>query len=259
LQSLRKVRSIGYSSGSLSSPEEFWAQRFPDDDKWKPKIVALQHAREGLTACGLPKADSYRVKLLEDGTFDIIASTTDVKTIAPLAELPVSVLDLKGSSVTDLAPLAKMSKLRRLRIEGLQIKDFAPLSSCRQLELLYAGSTGITDLAPLRGLHLMALDLATTHIHDLSPLAGMPLRVLRVDRTNPADAHPLASCQSLEWLGINRDVPHLADLRGLPKLSRISSEWTSLDKAELDPYHSQPQKTAAEYWAEVGSSKSSVH
>ena len=97
----------------------------------------------------------------------------------------------------------------------------------------------------------MALDVTSTQIRDLSPLAGMPLRVLHVDRTNPGDAHPLLSCPGLEWLGINREVPHLTELRGLSKLSRISYDWTTLDKPDLDPYHAQPQKTAAEYWAEV--------
>ena len=254
LVALKKLRSIGFNSSEQWSPEEFWAQRFPDDEQWKAKIAEVQRGRAALVACGLAKPEVWRVKLLEDGTFDITASTS-LKTIEPICLLPVGILDLKSSGISSLAPVGRLTMLRRLRIDSTPVRDLAPLAACKQLEVLYAASTAVGDLTPLHGLPLVALDVSSVHPVNLSALGGMPLRVLHVDRTTVADAHPLLSCPSLEWLGINRDAKHLEELRHLPKLSRISYEWSSLDKADLDPLRAQPQKTATEYWAEVDASK----
>jgi serine/threonine protein kinase len=254
LVSLKKLRSIGFNSSEQWSPEEFWAQRFPNDEQWKPKIAEVQRGRAALAACGLSKPEIWRVKLLDDGTFDIVASTT-LKTIEPLCLLPVSVLDIKSSGISDLTPVGRLTMLRRLRIESTPVKNLAPLAACRQLEVLYAASTPVGDLTPLRGLPLIALDVSGIHSVNLSPLEGMPLRVLHLERTTIADAHSLLSCSALEWLGINRDAKHLEELRRLPKLTRISYEWSLLDKPDLDPFRARPLKTASEYWAEVDSSK----
>src|SRR4030042_188264 len=87
---------------------------------------------------------------------------------------PGTTLDLDGTPVTELAPLAGLTQLTTLDLAGTPVTELAPLAGLTQLTTLYLGWTPVTDLAPLAGLtQLMMLYLDGTPVTELAPLAGL--------------------------------------------------------------------------------------
>ncbi len=102
-------------------------------------------------------------------------------------------LDLANLPLTDLACLADL-RPERLDLSGTAVADLGPLAdqtSLRELRLL---ACPVTDLGPLAGLELQSLDLRDTRVRDLSALAGMPLRWLDLRDAPATDLAPLADC-----------------------------------------------------------------
>uniref|UniRef100_UPI00356186CF leucine-rich repeat domain-containing protein n=1 Tax=Roseovarius sp. TaxID=1486281 RepID=UPI00356186CF len=83
-------------------------------------------------------------------------------------------LNLRGTGISDLAPLAGMTEMTTLNLSGKGITDLAPLAGMTAMTSLTLQGTGISDLAPLAGMTAMiSLTLQGTGISDLAPLAGM--------------------------------------------------------------------------------------
>jgi hypothetical protein len=102
----------------------------------------------------------------------------DCRHVDALAGLTrLQVLDVRGSDVNDLAPLAGLAQLQELHLDGCTgIADLAPLAGLAQLWYLRLnGCPGVADIAPLAGLgQLLGLDLSgCTSVTDLAPLAGV--------------------------------------------------------------------------------------
>ncbi len=104
------------------------------------------------------------------------------------------------SPVVDLAPLAKLSRLEHLDLNGTSKTDFTTLGNLKQLTILRLNDTQIDDLAPLASLtHLEDISLARTRVTDLAPLAKLPaLKFLNLSGTPVTDLAPLASIPSLQ-------------------------------------------------------------
>jgi hypothetical protein len=65
------------------------------------------------------------------------------------------VLDLSGTGVTDLGPLAGFSGLERLDLSSTGVTDLGPLAELSDLEWLDLSNTGVTDLGPLAKLSVL--------------------------------------------------------------------------------------------------------
>jgi len=91
-----------------------------------------------------------------------------------------------------------------LDLTGTQIIDLTPLAGM-PVELLYLGDTQVSDLTPLAGMQLMGLWIWGTQIDDLTPLAGMPLKWLSFGETQVSDLTPLVG-MPLRWLELD-DTP----------------------------------------------------
>jgi hypothetical protein len=76
--------------------------------------------------------------------------------------------------VTDLAPLTQLTSLQNIDIDGTSVTDLAPLAGLPRLRWLYIGSTDhVLDLSPLRDLP----ELADLWIADPAPEIDLtPLR-----------------------------------------------------------------------------------
>ena len=86
---------------------------------------------------------------LEDRTFSDLAifrgmklhelglsGCTNVSDLSPLADMPLKVLNLRGTGVSDLSPLTKMP-LVELDLDGcVKLTNLQPLKDCRTLERL---------------------------------------------------------------------------------------------------------------------------
>ena len=90
-------------------------------------------------------------------------------------------LDLRNQGLTDadILPLAEMTNLKELQLDGNQITDLTPLAGLTQLEILHLGgdergNESLQDLSPLSGLNnLKELYLPASSLNDLSPLSGL--------------------------------------------------------------------------------------
>ena len=90
-------------------------------------------------------------------------------------------LDLRNQGLTDadILPLAEMTNLKELQLDGNQITDLTPLAGLTGLETLHLGGSeggneSLQDLSPLSGLtNLKELYLPASSLNDLSPLAGL--------------------------------------------------------------------------------------
>ena len=130
-------------------------------------------------------------------------------------------LDLRGSLVSDLGPLANLTTLERLDLTGTQVSDIEPLGNLTVLGRLELIDTHISDIGPLVNLtRLERLDLDGTQISDIRPLANLTsLEWLSLMRTPISDFSSLANLTSLKWLNLMRtqisDIDPLASLNSL--------------------------------------------
>ena len=90
------------------------------------------------------------------------------------------------NAVTDIGPLAKLTKLVDLNIHTQDISDLTPLSGLTSLIELRLAANSFTDLVPLRGLaSLQYLELTGNDITDIGPLSGL-INLKQLDlRFNP--------------------------------------------------------------------------
>ena len=84
-------------------------------------------------------------------------------------------LNLAGTQVADLTPLAALTNLERLNLGGTQVAGVTPLAALTNLQSLYLSSTQVADVAPLAALtNLQTLDLRGTRVTDFSPVRHVP-------------------------------------------------------------------------------------
>jgi hypothetical protein len=90
------------------------------------------------------------------------------------------------NAVTNISPLANLTKLVDLNIHTQDISDLTPLSGLTSLIELRLAANSFTDLGPLRGLaNLQYLELTGNDITDITPLSGLT-SLMQLDlRFNP--------------------------------------------------------------------------
>src|SRR4030042_1185472 len=117
---------------------------------------------------------------------------TPVTELAPLAGLTqLTTLDLAGTPVTELAPLAGLTQLTTLYLGGTPVTELAPLAGLTQLTTLYLGWTKVTEPAPVAGqTQLTTLYLGGTKGRDLAPVTSPGLTIVREKRSLPSEETP---------------------------------------------------------------------
>ena len=77
-------------------------------------------------------------------------------------------LELSNTGVTDLTPLAGLSKLEKLDLDNTGVTDLTPLAGLSKLFALRLNNTGVTDLTPLAGLsNLGWLYIRNLHLSEI--------------------------------------------------------------------------------------------
>ena len=158
-------------------------------------------------------------------------------------------LDLRGSLVSDLGPLANLNTLEQLYLDSVQISDIGPLSYLTALERIDLYSTQISDISPLANLtSLEWLNLMRTQVSDISSLANLTcLEWLNLMSTQVSDIGPLANLDSLEYLLLSgtqiSDFSPLTSLTALRWLMLMDTQisdvrpianLTTLERLDLD-------------------------
>ena len=136
-------------------------------------------------------------------------------------------LFLRNNAITDLSPLAGLTKLEELHLSNSEPRDISllidlsPLAGLNNLYSLELGNNAITDLSPLTGLtKLEELELYGNAITDLSPLTGLNNLVTLILSGNAiTDLSPLAGLTQLSELDLSGNaITDLSPLTGLNNL-----------------------------------------
>lgn len=159
------------------------------------------------------KAD---VQVAADGIKLILADNPTLRSIQPLAGLPLLELDLSRTAVTDLSALAGMP-LRRLDLSRSAARDFQPLAGLRALKVLELRHTAFQTLNVLSNMAaLHSLALSDCPVADLAPLRQLPkLKDLELGR------NPLVNLDKLPLFCPQLEILRLPAQHGL----RLDSEW----------------------------------
>jgi len=84
-------------------------------------------------------------------------------------------LDLSNQELVDLGPLACLTKLKKLYLQGnKKLEDISPLATLGKLEVLYLSGTAVREIAVLGNLGaLRVLSVSETRVQDIMPLRGL--------------------------------------------------------------------------------------
>lgn len=140
-------------------------------------------------------------------------------------------LDVHGSAVAELEPLARLTKLETVALAKTKVSDLSALQAALGLRELTAGDSPLSDLTPLSSLSkLEILDLKNTRVVELSPLSSLHgLRHLRLSGTKVKDLAPLRGLTKLERLDLDgTKVIDLSALSGLVALQRLDLNDTKV-------------------------------
>ena len=157
-------------------------------------------------------------------------------TYLDLGDMEVEGRWINSNSVSNLSPLAGLTKLTRLEINDNNISNISSLAGLTNLTELELSSNNITDISPLVNLiNLEVLGLGRNSVSDLSPLADLTKLVgLYLGINLASDLSPLAGLTNLESLFLDRNgIADLSPLAGLTKLTRLALNGNSI--ADLSP------------------------
>ena len=98
-------------------------------------------------------------------------------------------LEIDGSQVSDLRPLANLTKMRGLRVSDSLVSDLSPLAGLQNLAFLELSGNRIADISALQNLSkLERINLAVNQVADFSPLYGLQnLVMLRINYNAATD------------------------------------------------------------------------
>ncbi len=172
----------------------------PDGDVYTYELAGLTYVGTGFDYEREPPEGS-RVKSIEvlrycvnlEGLELSFNQITDISPIAGLTKL--TNLGVGGNPIADIAPLAGLTQLKSLALFNCQAKDYTPLSNLTGLTDLSLDYATISDLTPLSGLTaLYQLSLSSTPVTDVTPLAGLTnLRKLYLSKCIITDYSPLSA------------------------------------------------------------------
>ena len=119
------------------------------------KLLSLQPARLKISA----------------GLFNLNLSESKILDLNPIKNMPIEILNLSGSLVSDIDPLEKMKYLHTLRINDCNISDLTPL---RNLPITSFSATNcpLKNLDGLQDKSFYSLALESRKLYDLSGLKG---------------------------------------------------------------------------------------
>lgn len=144
------------------------------------------------------------------------ASALDLKAaelrIANATERDRFALDFSDLENLKVLPeqISDMADLIHLNISGTSVVDLGPLASLPRLEILTLRRTQVTDLSPLLGISsLNSLDVGESWVFDLEPLASLPsLQRLDIGTTAIKSLEPVSRIPQLNWLNLYSSYSH---------------------------------------------------
>ena len=125
---------------------------------------------------GLEYATNMEVLLFgfEQVAPGISVNTNSISDISPLARLTkLQALDLESNSISNISPIEGLTNLQFLALSGNSISNISPLAGLTNLTQLFLGGNSISNISPIEGLtNLQKLYLDYNSISDISPLVA---------------------------------------------------------------------------------------
>jgi len=113
-----------------------------------------------------------RWRLVGHQTFNPPLTNEDIVPLAYMSNL--TRLSLDGQNITDLSPLAGLTNLTHISFNGTNVADLSPLAGLTNLTHISFNETNVTDLTPLAGLvNLVEIEANGNNITNIAPLAGL--------------------------------------------------------------------------------------
>ena len=135
--------------------------------------------------------------------YDLVSFDDNIGSLQGLEfAVNLAFLHIGDGSISDLTPLASLSKLRVLKVLHHNITDISPLARLVGLEILQLQDNQIVDISPLSNLrNLKELKLHANRIEDFSPLSGLTnLEILTLHENVGLDISPLSHLNVREFV-----------------------------------------------------------
>lgn len=166
-----------------------------------------------------------------------------IKRVVKIAEGRVVSYEINSTELRTIAPLADLPHLESVRLWSIankkrELSDISPLKGkpLRTLELQLLPN--LRDLSPLKGMPLELLNIYGTPLEDTDWLATLPLHSLSIGgRPQPVDLSKLPRL-TLQNLNLN-DAPY-ADLRPLTGINLMKLQCSATRIADLSPLKGMP-------------------
>ena len=176
------------------------------DLTWMSGMTKLEYvtidSETELSLVGLPTLPQ-----LEEAMF----LNAKINDLSPLVQaMPgLQTIELRGATIADLSPLAKLASLTDVNLYGATVKDFSPLAACPKLEKLTYYGTESADYSTLGKLtQVTELNGGLTKMNNINWLAGMTnLRIFDVFAEYVTDYSPLSKSKVEEFQVWNMRVP----------------------------------------------------
>jgi Leucine-rich repeat (LRR) protein len=234
-KTLRHLKGIGLKNDSVNSLIDRYIEINYNENDQTMKVVSMYTTKlneaEEVTNWWNALNPQWK-KILRDKSN--IAEPVDynkLKIILLTTELDVS----NNPSITDLSPIGKLTRLKRLDCSNTKIKDLYPIRSLNKLEVMNCSNTEIASIEPLQyASGLTDLFFDNTRVTDLLPVENFPnLRKISFENTGVTEIDVLVECQQLEDLRMSgtkvSTIGVLTELKELKILRMNSTPVNSLN------------------------------
>ena len=205
------VFALDFPQKSVTTPADPQTERIPGESVHIPDPNLRAAIEEALD-----KASGDIITVSQMATLEMISAGGAIETLEGL-QWAINLKDLRlwSTSVSDLSPLAGLTKLTRLHFTDAPVSDLSPLAGLTNLRTLILYAVGpqehgrvdsILDISPLAGLtELRTLWLHFNRIADIVPLAGLTeLGQLNLEGNRISDLSPLSALINLDRLNLSR-------------------------------------------------------
>jgi Leucine-rich repeat (LRR) protein len=148
-----------------------------------------------------------------------------------ISDASLEKLYLSGNQISDITPVAGLTKMKELHFAANQVEDIGPLAELVQLELLVFDNNQVNDLSPLKGLtRLLWLDFPNNPSGDLSSIANLrSLEYLDASENYISDISMLKNLKELDHLYLqNNEISDISVLVNFKKLLRIGLQKNNI-------------------------------
>ena len=181
-------------------------------------VERVLQGKQELTLTEIPRHENWWLTIPWITKLNL--SGSNISDLSPLANLPnLTQLDLSETNISDLSPLENLSNLTQINLSETNISDLSPLenlSNLTQINLDWSEKvSGLSALTNLANLNQLSLNSKHININCVSPVVDLPLTHFSIG----ADTLWDLNCQPSK---IHFTLKGVTDLPDLSKLTQLS-------------------------------------